>query len=158
MKSLGTEAIQAIVVSSWKKDFNLKGFSEWFSKMSNLRLLIIYTMDNPNDRRHLALSSEKRRHPALPNNLRYLQWRDCPFNCLASSDEQPMEFQFAHLELRCGDFEYLWEGVMVILFFLIVFLLFFIISLFFFILIVATNTNTLPMYLSFLLSFIKLFY
>ena len=117
--------------------------------MSNLRLLIIDGRGYLNDQTHLAL--------ALPNNLRYLQWHYCPFKCLASSHKQRMEF--VHLDLQYSYFEYLWEGVMVILFFLIVFLLFFIISLlFFFFLIVATNTNTLPMYLSFLLSFIKLFY
>ena len=88
--------------------------------MSNIRLLIIKGEAYRNDQRHLA----------LPNNLRYLQWPYCPFKCLASSHKQRMEF--VHLDLRHSGFEYLWEGVMVILFFLIVFLLFFIISLFFF--------------------------
>ena len=99
--------------------FNAEDFSEGFSKMSNLRLLIIDGMGHLNDQRHLA----------LPNNLRYLRWKNCPFKCLASSYKQRMEF--AYLDLVCSKFEYLWEGVMVILFFLIVFLLFFIISLFF---------------------------
>ena len=88
--------------------------------MSNLRLLIIDGRGYLNDQRHLA----------LPNKLRYLQWHYCPFKCLASSHKQRMEF--AYLDLVCSKFEYLWEGVMVILFFLIVFLLFFIISLSFF--------------------------
>ena len=104
-------------------DFNLEDFSEGFSKMSNLRLLIINTQFSP-------CRLYYQRHLALPNNLRYLQWHYCPFKCLASSHKQRMEF--VHLDLQHGDFEYLWEGVMVILFFLIVFLLFFIISLFFF--------------------------
>ena len=94
--------------------------------MSNLRLLIIRIHFY---QRHLALPDNVR-HLALPNNLRYLQWHYCPFKCLASSHKQRMEF--VHLDLQHGNFEYLWEGVMVILFFLIVFLLFFIISLFFF--------------------------
>ena len=88
--------------------------------MSNLRLLIIDGRVYLNDQRHLA----------LPNNLRYLQWHYCPFKCLASSRKQRMEF--VHLDLQYGYFEYLWEGVMVILFFLIVFLLFIIIIIIFF--------------------------
>ena len=127
-----------------------------FSKMSNLRLLMINTQPSRLYPYYQDHPPDNVRHLALPNNLRYLQWHYCPFKCLASSHKQRMEF--IHLDLQYGDFEYLWEGVMVILFFLIVFLLFFIISLFFFFLIVATNTNTLLMYLSFLLSFIKLFY
>ena len=86
------------------EDFNLEDFSEGFSKMSNLRLLIIGGIDG-NDQRHLA----------LPNNLRYLYWHYCPFKCLASSHKQRMEF--VHLDLQHSNFEYLWEGVMVILFF-----------------------------------------
>ena len=102
-------------------DFNPEDFSEGFSKMSNLRSLRIDGIGAYlNDQRHLA----------LPNNLRYLQWHHCPFKCLASSHRQRMEF--VDLDLQFSKFEYLWEGVMVILFFLIVFLLFFIISLFLF--------------------------
>ena len=88
--------------------------------MSNLRLLIIDGMYYLNDQRHLA----------LPNKLRYLRWHYCPFECLASSRKQRMEF--VHLDLQGGNFEYLWEGVMVILFFLIVFLLFYYYYYFFF--------------------------
>ena len=87
-------------------DFNPEDFSEGFSKMSNLRSLRIDGIGAYlNDQRHLA----------LPNNLRYLQWHFCPFKCLASSHKQRMAF--VHLDLQYGNFEYLWEGVMVILFF-----------------------------------------
>ncbi|XP_030934595.1 TMV resistance protein N-like [Quercus lobata] len=97
---MATEAIQAVVVKGRKEDFNLEDFSEGFSKMSNLRLLIINGMYSPNDQRHLT----------LPNSLRYLRWKDCPFKCLASSHKQRMAF--VHLELRSSKLEYLWEGAM----------------------------------------------
>uniref|UniRef100_A0A7N2MG43 ADP-ribosyl cyclase/cyclic ADP-ribose hydrolase n=1 Tax=Quercus lobata TaxID=97700 RepID=A0A7N2MG43_QUELO len=102
----GTEAIQAINCRYWfgfqfcDGDFKLEDFSEGFSKMSNLRLLIINS--SPNGQRHLT----------LPNSLRYLRWEGCPFKCLASSHKQRMEFQFVHLELRGCNLEYLCEGVM----------------------------------------------
>ena len=87
--------------------------------MSNLRLLIIDSLIVPNDQRHLA----------LPNNLRYLSWSHCPFKCLASNDKQKA---FVQLDLQDSKFEYLWEGVMVILFILTALsIIFIIISLFF---------------------------
>ena len=97
--------------------------------MSNLRLLIISqdffkvmnnlnALNHPNDQRHLA----------LPNNLRYLSWSYCPFKCLAFNHKQ---MALVQLDLLYSKFEYLWEGVMVILFFLIVFLLFIILFFFF---------------------------
>ena len=89
--------------------------------MSNLRLLIIKRMGYLNHQGHLV----------LPNNLRYLLWRDCPLKCLASSHKQRMEF--VHLELQSGKFEYIWEGVMVILFFFnCVSIIFYYFSFFFF--------------------------
>ena len=91
--------------------------------MSNLRLLIINEMGN-----FCLLNGQ--RHFDVPNQLKHLSWNFCPSKCLSFSS-QPVEL--VHLELRHGRLEYLWEGVMVILFFLIVFLLFFIISSFLFI-------------------------
>ncbi|XP_050253014.1 disease resistance protein RUN1-like [Quercus robur] len=96
---MATDSIQAIVVKGRKEDFNLEEFSEGFSKMSNLRLLISDRMNALNDRRHLA----------LPNNLRYLRWKYCPFKCLASSHKR---MAFVQLDLQYGKFDYLWEGVM----------------------------------------------
>ena len=123
--------------------------------MSNLRLMIIGKTNYwYHDRRYLVVPNDQRQL-FVPNQLRHLSWSYCPLKCLSSSS-QPKKL--VRLDLYESRIEYLWEGVMVILFFLIVFLLFFIISIFFSFLIVATNTNTLPMYLSFLLSFIKLFY
>uniref|UniRef100_A0A7N2MFS5 ADP-ribosyl cyclase/cyclic ADP-ribose hydrolase n=2 Tax=Quercus lobata TaxID=97700 RepID=A0A7N2MFS5_QUELO len=97
--NMATEAIQAIVVTNEEDDFNFEEFSEGFSKMSNLRLLIIDSLIVPNDQRHLA----------LPNNLRYLSWSHCPFKCLTSNDKQKA---FVQLDLQDSKFEYLWEGVM----------------------------------------------
>ncbi|XP_050253003.1 disease resistance protein RUN1-like isoform X3 [Quercus robur] len=94
-----TKAIQAIVVSCWEKYFNFEEFFEGFLKMSNLRLLVIKTQDVLINQRHLA----------LPNNLRYLSWRECPFKCLASSHKR---MAFVQLDLQHSKFEYLWEGVM----------------------------------------------
>ena len=96
-----------------------------FSKMSNLRLLIIKKpliigkLDSPE-----VLNPG---HLVIPNELRHLSWESCPLKCLASSF-QPKEL--VQLGLPYGTFEYLWEGVMVILFFLTIFLSF-TISLFF---------------------------
>uniref|UniRef100_A0A7N2MH21 ADP-ribosyl cyclase/cyclic ADP-ribose hydrolase n=1 Tax=Quercus lobata TaxID=97700 RepID=A0A7N2MH21_QUELO len=97
--NMATEAIQAIVVSCWEKYFNFEEFFEGFLKMSNLRLLVIKTQDVLINQRHLA----------LPNNLRYLSWRECPFKCLASSHKR---MAFVQLDLQHSKFEYLWEGVM----------------------------------------------
>ena len=97
--------IQAMFVINKEEDFNFEEFSKGFSNMSNLRLLTIDNLIVPNDQINLA----------LPNNLRYLSWRHCPFKCLASSDKRKA---FVQLDLQDSKFEYLWEGVMVILFFL----------------------------------------
>ncbi|XP_023902140.1 disease resistance protein Roq1 [Quercus suber] len=101
-----TGAIQAIVVKGREEDFNLEEISEGFSKMSNLRLLIIHSFYL----RDKKSSLNCQRHLALPNNLRYLRWDNCPFKCLASSHKQRMAF--VHLDLQYSQFEYLWEGVM----------------------------------------------
>jgi len=86
--------------------------------MSNLRLLII----KPNSLKKKKLDilnaldhvPSDQRHLALPNNLRHLSWNYCPFKCLASSGKRKA---FVHLDLQYSKFEFLWEGVMVILFF-----------------------------------------
>ncbi|KAL0010293.1 hypothetical protein SO802_005401 [Lithocarpus litseifolius] len=112
---MATEAIQAIVVTQGEEDFNFEEFPKGFSKMSNLRLMIIKqnslkkkkldilnALDHvPNDQRHLA----------LPNNLRHLSWKYCPFKCLASNGKRKA---FVHLDLQYSEFEFLWEGVMVL--------------------------------------------
>ena len=76
--------------------------------MSNLRLMILndvtYDFRVPNAKRHLD----------IPNQLRHLSWHYCPAKCLSFSS-QPVEL--VHLDLHHSRLEYLWEGVMVILFF-----------------------------------------
>ena len=139
LKSQATEAIQAIVLPDKKNDFNSEEFLEVLSsKMSNLRLMIIgepgyfylpALLAVPNNQRQLF----------VPNQLRHLSWAKYPLKCLSSSS-QPKEL--VRLDLYGSRIEYLWEGVMVILFLLTAFLLLFIISfLFLFFLSVATNTN-----------------
>ncbi|XP_030925609.1 TMV resistance protein N-like [Quercus lobata] len=103
---MATEAIQAIVVRIEEEDFNFEEFSEEFSKMSNLRLLII--LDVLGHFRQSGYHNDQR-HLALPNNLRHLSWSHCPFKCLASSDKRKA---FVQLHLHCSKFEYLWDGVM----------------------------------------------
>ena len=112
--------------------------------MSNLRLMIIDKTDYLFDQGHLAVPNDQRQL-FVPNHLRILSWNCCPLKCLSSSSQRKALVQ---LELQYSRIEYLWEGVMVILFFLSAFLLLSIVSLF---LSVATNRNTLPVYLSFLL-------
>ena len=96
--------------------------------MSNLRLMIIQETDYFYDPGDLAVPNNQRQH-FVPNQLRHLSWDYCPLKCLPSSS-QPKEL--VRLDLRRSKIEYLWEGVMVILFFLTAFLLLFIVSLFFF--------------------------
>ena len=118
-----------------KNDFNFEEVPEVLSsKMSNLRLMIIEVTGYMYDPGHLAVPNNQRQL-FVPNQLRHLSWNRCPLKCLSSSS-QPKGL--VRLNLRRSKIEYLWEGVMVILFFLTAFLLLFIISLF---LSVATNTN-----------------
>ncbi|KAK9985340.1 hypothetical protein SO802_030291 [Lithocarpus litseifolius] len=96
--NMATNAIQAIVITNywnWKASFNFKEFPEGFSKMSNLRLLIIVGLPDPN-----ALN-------CVPNSLRYLSWKYCPLKCLPSS-LQPKEL--VGLDLLNSKLEYLWKG------------------------------------------------
>ncbi|KAL4605156.1 hypothetical protein ACB092_09G009000 [Castanea dentata] len=94
--NMATNAIQAIViVNKWKVGFNFEEFPEVFSKMSNLRLLIIDGLRIPN-----ALNR-------VPNGLRHLSWKFCPLKCLPSSF-QPKEL--VGLDLQHSKCEYLWEG------------------------------------------------
>ncbi|XP_030968544.1 TMV resistance protein N-like isoform X3 [Quercus lobata] len=112
---MATEAIQAIVVTQGEEEINFEEFPEGFSKMSNLRLLII----KPNSLKKKKLGilnaldhvPSDQRHLALPNNLRHLSWNYCPFKCLASSGKRKA---FVHLDLQYSKFEFLWEGVMVL--------------------------------------------
>ena len=128
LKSQAIEAIQAIVIHYRKKDFNFEEFPEVLSsKMSNLRLMIIDKTDYLYDQGHLAVPNDQRQL-FVPNQLRHLSWNCCPLKCLSSSS-QPKEL--VQLDLQYSRIEYLWEGVMVILFFLTAFLLLFIISFFF---------------------------
>nr|XP_023893288.1 TMV resistance protein N-like [Quercus suber] len=112
---MATEAIQAIVVTQGDEEINFEEFPEGFSKMSNLRLLII----KPNSLKKKMLDilnaldhvPSDQRHLALPNNLRHLSWNYCPFKCLASNGKRKA---FVHLDLQYSKFEFLWEGVMVL--------------------------------------------
>ena len=109
-------------------DFNFEEpFEVLSSKMSNLRLMIIEKIDDWNDPEDLAVPNDQRQL-FVPNQLRHLSWDYCPLKCLSSSF-QPKEL--VQLTLYESRIEYLWEGVMVILFFLTAFLLLFIISFFF---------------------------
>ena len=81
---------------------NSKECPEDFSKMSNLRLLIIDELHIPN-----ALNR-------VPNSLRHLSWKRCPLKCLPSSF-QPKKL--VELNLKDSKCEYLWKGAKVIWFF-----------------------------------------
>ncbi|XP_030969430.1 TMV resistance protein N-like [Quercus lobata] len=100
--NMATNAIQAIVIKNWearsrKKNYgeDFEEFPEGFSKMSNLRLLIIDGLHIPN-----ALNR-------FPNSLRHLSWEYCSLKCLPSSFP-PKEL--VELDLRDSKCEYLWEG------------------------------------------------
>ncbi|XP_030924500.1 TMV resistance protein N-like [Quercus lobata] len=105
--NMATDEIRAIAVKYEEEHLNFEEFPEMFSKMSNLRLLII-----KKPLRFGKLDSPKALNPghlAIPNELRHLSWASCPLRCLASSF-QPKEL--VQLGLPHGTFEYLWEGAM----------------------------------------------
>ena len=85
-----------------EENFNFEKFPEVFSKMSNLRLLLIDDLHIPN-----ALNR-------VPNSLRHLSWKFCSLKCLPSSF-QPKEL--VELDLQYSKCENLWEGAKVIWFF-----------------------------------------
>ncbi|XP_050242694.1 disease resistance protein RPV1-like isoform X31 [Quercus robur] len=93
--NMETNAIQAIVIKKRNAGFNFEEFPEVFSKMTNLRLLIIDELHIPN-----ALNR-------VPNGLRHLSWKCCSLKCLPSSFE-PKEL--VELDLQYSKCEYLWEG------------------------------------------------
>ncbi|KAK9993257.1 hypothetical protein SO802_022960 [Lithocarpus litseifolius] len=103
---MATNAIEAIVVTYGEVDFNFEEFPEVFSKMYNLRLLIISKLHVQNA---LSLVPNDLRHLVVPNNLRYLSWSFCPLKCFPSSFK-PKEL--VQIDLRQSKFEYLWKGVM----------------------------------------------
>ena len=131
----GNKSNSNIVLPYKENDFNFEEFLEVLSsKMSNLRLMIIGKPEYFHPATHLAVPNNQRQL-FVPNQLRHLSWNCCPLK-RSSFSSQPKEL--VQLYLWDSRIEYLWEGVMVILFFLTAFLLLFIISLF---LSVATNTN-----------------
>ena len=98
-------ALQAIVLNHyvWKRqDRNFETFPEAFSKMCNLKLLMIQGMHIPIGLNHVS------------NNLKFLQWIGYPSECLPSSFEPK---QLLELCLRASKMKYLWKGVKVILFY-----------------------------------------
>ena len=90
--------------SQLEKEYrSIEAFSKPFSKMINLRLLIIDNEDIPNGLSHLS------------NDLRFLEWFNYGSKCLPSSF-RPKEL--VELTLPFSHIKYLWHGVKVILFFL----------------------------------------
>ncbi|KAM3681605.1 hypothetical protein ACJW31_12G010000 [Castanea mollissima] len=107
---MATEAIQAIVVRWWEKEFKYEAVLKVLSsKMSNLRLMIIENTIYPYDTSCLAVPKDQR-EPFVPNQLRHLSWVHFPLKCLSFSS-QPKEL--VRLDLYQSKIEYLWEGVMV---------------------------------------------
>ncbi|XP_030936733.1 disease resistance protein RML1B-like [Quercus lobata] len=102
MLALATEAIQAIGLASFDVDpeeaQSFEEYSEAFSKMFNLRLLMIDDLHIPNGLNHVS------------NSLRHLIWNGYFSKCLPSSF-QPKEL--VKLELHSSNIEYLWKGVKV---------------------------------------------
>ena len=100
------EALQAIVLNRYEwetQDWrSFETFPDAFSKMCNLRLLIIHNVHIPNGLNHVS------------NNLRFLQWTGYTSECLPSSF-QPKEL--VELSLIGSKIKYLWEGIKVILFY-----------------------------------------
>jgi len=103
--------------------------------MCNLRLLIIDNVHIPNGLNHLSYK------------LRLLEWRGYSSKCLPSKFQSK---ELVELKLRFSKIEYLWRGVKVIMFFK---LSFYYLSAFIFS--SEVSSNTLPLYLSFILSLIK---
>ncbi|XP_075648612.1 TMV resistance protein N-like [Castanea sativa] len=99
MKKTATKAIEAIVLDSFGGDEacrNLEACPEAFSKMCNLRLLIIDNVRILNGVNHLS------------NDLRFLEWHGYSANCLPSNF-QPKELVV--LKMWFSKIEYLWKDV-----------------------------------------------
>ncbi|KAK9989638.1 hypothetical protein SO802_029877 [Lithocarpus litseifolius] len=98
-KDTAAGALQAVVLNRYERegqDWNFETFSEAFSKMCNLRLLIIHNVHIPNGLNRVS------------NNLRFLQWTGYTSECLPSSF-QPNEL--VELNLIGSKIKYLWKGV-----------------------------------------------
>ncbi|XP_075650238.1 disease resistance protein RPS4B-like [Castanea sativa] len=95
-----TESIQAIGLTSLdgypEEAQSFEEYSEAFSKMFNLRLLMIDDLHIPNGLNHVS------------NSLRHLIWNGYSSKCLSSSF-QPKEL--VKLELHSNNIEHLWKGV-----------------------------------------------
>ncbi|XP_030934304.1 TMV resistance protein N-like isoform X2 [Quercus lobata] len=99
MNNTATKAIQAIVLDSFEGDEacrKLEACPEAFSKMCNLRLLIIDNVHIPNGLNHLS------------NNLRFLEWHGYSSKCLPSSFQSE---ELVELKMWFSKIEYLWKGV-----------------------------------------------
>ncbi|XP_075648613.1 TMV resistance protein N-like [Castanea sativa] len=94
-----TTAIQAIVLDVFGGDEayrHIESYSEDFSMMCNLRLLIINNMHISNGLKHLS------------NKLKLLDWRGYSSKCLPSGFQSK---ELVELRLRFSKIEYLWRGV-----------------------------------------------
>ena len=104
--SQATETIQAIVLNSPRLEEDFRSFEDFvkpFSKMCNLRLLIIDFADIPNGINYLS------------NDLRFLEWFDYRSKKCLPPSFRPQEL--GELILPFSHIKYLWDGVKVILFF-----------------------------------------
>lgn len=91
-------------MSSLKKPLHLK--TTTFSRMYNLRLLIVYRSDQTSKEHKVHAPSDLR---DLPEMLRYLHWEECPWKSL------PLEFpeNIVALHLPNSQVEELWDEIKV---------------------------------------------
>lgn len=80
-----------------------------FEEMHNLRLLKVYYSNYiKKNKVYLPINIQ-----FLPNELRYLEWFECPFKSLPSGF---MPRNLVELNMSYSQLEQLWDGVQVILF------------------------------------------
>lgn len=90
----GTEAVEVIVSSM----LHLSTSAKVFSKMTNLRLLIINSVQLPEGLEYLS------------NELRMLEWHGYPSKSLPSNSQLD---KLIELNMHNSDMEQMWEGVKV---------------------------------------------
>ncbi|XP_050252990.1 TMV resistance protein N-like isoform X2 [Quercus robur] len=97
MNNTATKAIQAIVLEFGGDGAyrHIESYSEVFSRMCNLRLLIIDNVHIPNGLNHLS------------NELRLLEWHGYSSKCLPSRFQSK---ELVELKLQFSKIEYLWRG------------------------------------------------
>ncbi|XP_020539061.2 disease resistance protein RUN1 [Jatropha curcas] len=92
VKNMETKQVKAIVLHSWKLEEHLN--AKVFSKMKELRLLILRDVPTSQEVEYLS------------NELRYLEWHECPCKTFPSNFQPD---KLVELHMQCSRIEQLWR-------------------------------------------------